>query len=202
VSRHSSIDSRASGLMAAIGLAATLVTGIGITTLNDATSLPSAAYIIASCVYVVVLLYVSATAVIAFQVQGYLPRSTPDPTDLQLSNDKAFSHNVACKILAYTIDNYKVNNRAAVLLYSGLKCFRNAVLDLVLGGLAIPAASVMSKKQSDSTKLAQALARSAGCVDLPTLKMEDEGDWKGTCLYNGRMSSVTVTSEGVASVKP
>ena len=195
-SRHSSIDGRAAGLMAAIGLAATLVTGIGFTTLNDTATLPKSAYIVAAVAYFVVLLYLAATVIAAFYVQGYLPRSTPDPADLNPFSKKA----LACKTLEYTMENYKVNNRAVFALYSGMKCFRNAVIILVLAGLAIGTILIISAtRHIDSSGLAQALARIAGCTDTPKVKANSQGKWKGTCLYKGQTTSLIISKEGVVA---
>jgi hypothetical protein len=203
VARHSSIDGRASGLMSAIGIAATLVTGLGLTTLSDVANLSPPGYVVVLVVYIAVLVYLAATAVIAFRVQGYMPRSMPDPTDLTPDAGINQTRSIACRLMDYTVRNYRENNRAAYLLYSGQKCFRNAVLVLVLGGLLSALITVtQSGLGSDASKLAEALALSAGCSDIQPLKVDAKGSWRGTCVVNHRLVSVTVTANGAASTKP
>ncbi len=77
-----SIDSRAGGMMSAIALAATLVMGVGFTTLKDAGSLPSSAVWMMFLSLLLSLTYLTATILHLFHIQGRVYRSTLDPTDL------------------------------------------------------------------------------------------------------------------------
>jgi hypothetical protein len=144
--RRNSIDSRASAIMSAIGLAATLVTGVGFTVLKDA-SIPLMARVMILLGYVLSLVYLVRTMLLLFQVHGDVPRSTPDPSDMvtgPLPPPAAdapnapilspYDRRLACKIMTYTVDNYRINNMQADALFVAQRAFRNGILAIVLAG--------------------------------------------------------------------
>jgi hypothetical protein len=45
-----------------------------------------------------------------------------------------YDRRLACKIMTYTVDNYKVNNRELDALFVAQRAFRNAILCIVLSG--------------------------------------------------------------------
>jgi hypothetical protein len=151
--RRNSIDTRAAAIMSALGLAATLVTGVGFTVLKD-TSVPPAARWIILLFYILSLGYLVRTMLLLFQVHGDVPRYTPDPSDLLTATAdlrptpqalqttpegnigilSAYDRRLACKIMAYTVENYKINNVQQETLFVAQKALRNAILAVVLGG--------------------------------------------------------------------
>jgi hypothetical protein len=204
-SHRAGIDSRASGMMAAISLAATLVTGVGFTTLKDTSSLSNDAFWTIFVTYVVALIYLGATVLLSFYIQGPITRETADPTDLvppppaQPSN---YQRQLAVRLLRYTINNYKVNNHVAERLFSAQKCFRNAMLALVVGGIVTSIIMRAGAGASTGLRLAQTLARMAGCVDLPPLTPDGSGRWHGLCLFQGRSANIVIDADGKASFQP
>jgi hypothetical protein len=141
--RRTSIDTRAAAIMSAIGLAATLVTGVGFTVLKDV-SIPSIARVFILMGYVLSLVYLVRTMLLLFQVHGDVPRYTPDPSDLVTGPLppaapgapilSPYDRRLACKIMRYTVNNYKINNMQADALFVAQRAFRNAILAIVLGG--------------------------------------------------------------------
>jgi hypothetical protein len=205
-SRHTSIDTRAGAMMSAITLAATLVTGVGFTTFKDTSSLPKAVVWAIFVTFALALLYLTTTTVLLFQIQGQVFRWTADPRDLIPPAPATPSHyprEVATKILRYTIENYRVNAQVITKLFVAQKCFRNALLVLVIGGLV---ASVLlmfpSLGGSSELSVAQALARAAGCADTPALVPDQKGHWHGTCHLAGRSVNVVVDPEGRSELSP
>ena len=201
--RRASIDDRASGMMAAISLAAALVTGVGFTTFNNTNGLPD--FVVASifATYAIALVYLTATGVLCFVIQGMIIRSTPDPTDLVTPGGQhptGYARSVAVKILSYTVANYKVNNVVVGKLGMAQTCFRNALLSLVIGGILV--ASIiynLAPDVSDGARLAQALARIGGCSDLPALTVNEKGQWTGFCLVQGKSQHVVVEANGTVN---
>jgi hypothetical protein len=204
-SRRTSIDSRAGTMMSAITLAATLVTGVGFTTLKDTTGLSSAVFWAIFVTFLLTLLYLTITTVLLFWIEGEIPRYTPDPRDVQKSqpaNPSTYSRDVAVKVLRYTIDNYKVNNRVMDRLEIAQKCFRNALLVLVTGGIATVLLIFFCTGASSGLRLAQALAIEAGCTDLPNLTVDRKGRWVGMCLHSGKPTNVVINSDGHTEFPP
>ena len=207
VARKASIDSRASAMMTSITLAAALVTGVGFTMFKDVGSVSSAAFWSIFVSFAAALLYLTATAVLCIYIQGPIARATPDPTDLvppPHAEPSAYPRHLAVSILDYTITNYKINNRAVSRVWLAQKCFRNALLTLVVGGIAT--AIIMMRPSIDAAsnglRLAQMLARSAGCADLPSLKLDSQGRWHGLCLFQGASAVVLVDADGRARIGP
>lgn len=204
-SRHAWINSRASGMMTAISLAAALVTGVGFTTFKDANSLSAEAYWTIFATYIVTLTYLSVTAILCFQIQGAIIRVTPDPMDLAPpapAEPSNYPRQLAVRILRYTIINYRISNRIVAKLWIAQKCFRNALLTLVVGGIV--AASFMTRPTpsvSAGLKLAQMLGRMAGCADVPSLTMDRTGSWRGLCLFQGKTVNVSIDPEGRAHLQ-
>ena len=204
-SRRAIIDSRTSGMMTAISLTAALVTGVGFTTLKETNSLSNGAFWTIFVTYLVTLIYLSATVALIFFIQGSVKRVTPDPTDLvppAPAQPTNYPRQLAVRLLRYTIINYKVNNRVADRLFSAQKCFRNAMLALVLGGIVTAIVMRPSAGTSSGLRLAQALARIAGCIDLPSLMLDRNGRWHGFCLSQGRSANVLIDGDGKVSIQP
>lgn len=139
--RRNSIDTRASAMMPAISLAATLVTGVGFTIFKDATLAASATLIIMAT-YLVALVYLVRTMILVFRIHGQVFRNTPDPSDLPVPESVAanppppsgYDRILACKIMTYTVLNYKVNNVQSDLLFVAQRTFRNAIFTITMGG--------------------------------------------------------------------
>ena len=217
--RRTSIESRAGSMTSAITLAATLVTGVGFTTLRDTIGLSNAAFWAMFLTFVFALLYLTITTVLLFQIQGGDDfRSTPDPTDLlksppaETTTDRAdvvritwpdgVPQAVAVKLLRYTIANYEVNNRVMNRLEIAQKCFRNALLVLVTGGIVTVLLMLTAPNAASGVRLAQALAIGAGCNDLPTLTVDQKGRWAGTCRRSGKPVNVIINADGRAEFPP
>lgn len=136
--RRSSIDSRAAALMPAIGLAATLVTGIGFTLMSQIGQFPTVAGWVIAITYVTALIFMTRTALLLFVVHGPIVRQTPDPSDLQPPGARKkmrdWDRYLACKILNYTIENYKTTNLQMDALRVAQAAFRNGILIIVIGG--------------------------------------------------------------------
>ena len=137
--RRSTIDTRASMLMPAISLAVTLVTGIGFTVLKDNTVSVDARVIILTTV-VLALFYLLRTILMLFMIHGKVYRNTLDPSDIALplvssrSRASSFDRKIACKLLRYTVANYRANNVQSDNLFVAQHSFRNAILIVALGG--------------------------------------------------------------------
>jgi hypothetical protein len=150
--RRNSIDSRAGAIMSAIGLAATLVTGVGFTVLKDV-SIPPVARVIFLLGFMPSLVYLLRTMLLLFQSQGDVTRNTPDPSDLPTAPGdlrliaeapagaaasatvlSVYDRRLACKIMNYTVENYKVNNVVSDALFVAQRAFRNAIIFIVLSG--------------------------------------------------------------------
>jgi hypothetical protein len=136
--RRNSIDSRAGALMPAIGLVASLVTGIGFTAFKDA-AIPLNPRWVILVTYVLALIYLVRTMLLLFVVHGRIFRYTPDPSDLSPTPPAAgtvsrYDRDLACKIMRYTIDNYQINNVQADALFVAQQTFRNAILAIAIGG--------------------------------------------------------------------
>ena len=141
--RRNSIDTRAAALMPAITLAATLVTGVGFTVLKDA-SLPASARWIILLSFLLSLVYLIRTMLLLFLIHGEISRHTPDPSDLVTAPTvlpavaaagavSVYDRRLACKIMSYTVNNYRVNNVWSDALYVAQRAFRNAIIAVVLG---------------------------------------------------------------------
>jgi hypothetical protein len=201
--RRASIDARAGSMMSAITLAAGLVTGVGFTTLKSTSDLAGAALLALALTVAVTLVYLSVTAVLVFQIQGRVPRATPDPADVVPPSAAEPSRDpraVAVKVHEYTVHNYKVNNRVINKLWAAQKCFRNGLITLVVGGfVAILLQWSGDVTPSSGPRLAQALARTAGCTDLPVMTMDSSGVWRGTCLRNGKPAKLRIEPDGTVT---
>lgn len=198
-SRRASIDSRAGSMMSSITLAATLVTGVGFTSFKDASALSPVAFWALFLTFVLTLLFLTATTLMLFQIQGRLYRSTPDPADLATpapAEPSAYPRQVATRILRYTIANYKVNNRVVTRLWIAQKCFRNALVVLVAGGILTALLMLVTAPLGGGLRLAQAVAVRGGCMDVPLLSPDRDGRWRGSCLAAGRIALVVVNPDG------
>lgn len=146
--RRNSIDTRAAATMPAITLAATLVTGVGFTILKDVSLPPSSRWIILVS-FLISLIYLVRTMLLLFLIHGAISRYTPDPSDLvTYPNDlrpaagagaaavSLYDRRLACKIMNYTVNNYKINNIWSDALFVAQRAFRNAIIAVVLGGIA------------------------------------------------------------------
>lgn len=137
--RRTAIDARASAVMPAITLAATLVTGVGFSVLKD-TSIPTNAQWAIVATYLITLLFLVRTALLIFVIQGKVLRNTPDPTDLPPPPAPAagitsrYDRLLACKIMRYTISNYQINNIQADALFAAQRAFRSAIVTIAFGG--------------------------------------------------------------------
>jgi hypothetical protein len=204
--RRASIDARAGAMMSAITLAATLVTGVGFTTFKDTSSLSSAAFWAMFLTFVLALGFLTVTTVLLFQIQGAVARSTPDPRDVVTPppvTPSDYPRQVAVIVLRYTIANYKVNNRVVNRLWIAQKCFRNALLVLVVGGIVTTVLMMLTAPNAaGGLRLAQALAVEAGCTDLPSLAVDRNGRWRGTCVRNGRPAGVVIHPDGRSEFPP
>jgi hypothetical protein len=137
--RRSSIDTRAGAIMPAISLAATLATGVGFTVLKD-TTIPLNARWIILATFVLALAYLVRTMFLLFVIQGKIFRNTPDPSDLSTPIAAApalspYDRQLSCKIMRYTVANYRINNIQSETLYVAQKTFRNAIITIVIGGI-------------------------------------------------------------------
>ena len=141
-----------------------------------------------------------------FQIQGGKDfRYTPDPTDLLKSppvETTTYPRDVAVKLLRYTIANYEENNRVMNRLEIAQKCFRNALLVLVTGGIVTVLLMLTAPNAASGVRLAQALAIGAGCNDLPTLTVDQKGRWAGTCRRSGKPVNVIINADGRAEFPP
>jgi len=205
-SRGASIESRAGVMMSAISLAAALITGVGFTTLKDTSALTSSAFLAIFVTLVVALTYLTRTAVLLFKIQGPVRRTTPDPRDLvppASAKTSAYPRAVAVSVLRYTTYNYKANFTVVTQLWSAQKCFRNALFTVVIGGLVATGLQWwLNPVAASGPRLAQALARSAGCTDLPSLTMGPTGVWRGACLRSGKSANVHVDADGTVGFEP
>ena len=221
--RRATIDTRAGTMMSAITLAATLVTGFGFTAFKDTSTLSGDAFWAMFVTLVVPLLYLTATVWLLFRIQGPVLRETPDPKDLLTQAEQAelagqaaqaahaahagqadppspYQRRLAVRMLRYTINNYRINNRVLSKLWMAQTCFRNALVVLVFGGIVTVA--LLTSPPPSASKLAQALARSGGCTDAPKLTRDAQGRWTGVCFVNGRTVNVVVDEEGRTSFPP
>ena len=147
--RRNTIDSRAAAMMPATNLAATLVTGVSFTVLKDDT-IPFVARCIILGTFVLALVYLVRTTVLLLKIHGRVFRSTLDPSDLPpapppaappqpppdplLAPISPYDRAIACKILRYTVLNYRVNNVQTDALFVAQHAFRNAIYVIVFGG--------------------------------------------------------------------
>ena len=205
--RRASIDSRAGTITSAISLAAALVTGVGFTAFRDVSGLSNAVFYSMLTTLVLSLTYLTATSLLVFRIHGRVMRNTPDPTDLApppVADPSEYPRLIAVKILRYTVANYRVNNRVADQLWRAQKCFRNALLALVLGGLVTSTMmSFSGPLKLDPLPLAKALAHARGCNDLPRVALDDHHvRWQGTCLRNGVPARVSISRYGEVSFVP
>jgi hypothetical protein len=135
--RRTTIDTRAAAMMPAITLAATLVTGVGFSVLKDE-SIPALARCVILASFLLALVYLVRTMVLLFKIHGKVFRSTLDPSDLppplSRARTSSYDRKIACKILRYTVANYRVNNLQTDTLFVAQHAFRNAIIVIVLGG--------------------------------------------------------------------
>jgi hypothetical protein len=138
--RRTSIDTRAGAVMPAISLAATLVTGVGFTVLKDAT-IPIDARCVILATYLLTLVYLVRTMLLLFVIHGQVFRYTPDPSDLPTpvagtaaAAVSPYDRELACKIMRYTVQNYRINNVQSDALFVAQKTFRNAIIAIAIGG--------------------------------------------------------------------
>ena len=139
--RRQSIDSRAGLLLGAVGVAAALVTGVGLSSLASFSASLKPTEWLALAVYVVVVIFLGRTAVIVLGLHGTLIRHMLGPEDLMAENGQSGlddERRIALELLADTIENYKANNVAMDRLSVAQQSFRNAVISLVGGGAVIP----------------------------------------------------------------
>jgi hypothetical protein len=204
--RYAWINSRATTMLGAISLAAALVTGVGFTTLKDTASLSFPVVITIVSTYALALVYLCTTSIICFRIQGPVVRMTPDPSDLvppASTTPSSYYRHLALVMLRYTIGNWRIGNRVVGMLWVAQKCFRNALVVLVIGGLIVVGCAVFSgPPPANALKLAQALARAAGCTDIPRLAPDESGGWTGLCLSQGKTVHVKVDSDGRAILSP
>ena len=135
-----------------------------------------------------------------------MTRATPDPNDLPTppaASPSPYHRQLAVKILRYTVYNFRINNRMVNRLWVAQKCFRNALIVLVAGGIVTTTLFIAAAPAPPSgLRMAQALARTAGCDDLPFLKMDRKGRWSGTCLQTGKIANVLVNGNGQTEFPP
>jgi hypothetical protein len=161
--RRTSIDTRAGAIMPAISLAATLVTGAGFTVLKD-TALPLNARWVILATLLTALVYLGRTTWQLFRVHGEVHRNTPDPTDLppppmpawvQAEVPSPYDRALACKIMRYTIQNYRINNEQSDELFVAQKAFRNAIFAIAIGGTIAGLMILLAKNEQPNGALSE-----------------------------------------------
>lgn len=140
--RRSSIDARAGILMAAPALAASLIVGVGFTTLKGLVTSTDAQTVVILVTYVLVLLYLFRTMFLVLKILGAVTRSTLGPDDVLPPATAAgavsdYSRRVSAKIIGYTIDNYRADNVQMDRLSVAQMSFRNAIAVIIIGGLVV-----------------------------------------------------------------
>jgi hypothetical protein len=157
--RRTTIDTRASTLMPAISLAVTLVTGIGFTVFKDRTISLDARFVIL-LTFVLSLLFLLRTMLLLFMIHGKVYRSTLDPSDVVLPITlrapavSSYDRKIACRLLRYTVANYRTNNIQSDNLFVAQHSFRTAVLIVALGGtIAVGMLFFRGLREGDLTTL-------------------------------------------------
>ncbi|UOZ07586.1 hypothetical protein [Amycolatopsis sp. WQ 127309] len=137
--RLSSIDSRAGQLMAAAGIAASLTTTAvgqkGILAFGTGKPLLVVTYLLA-------LGYFAYCIIVALRVHGRRRRYKIGPDELlpppvtEASPAVSYTRHLALELLDSLVKNYRSDNRQVEALHMAQWAFRNAVILLVLGGIA------------------------------------------------------------------
>lgn len=130
--RLSSIDSRAGQLMAAAGIAASLTT----TAVGQKGLFGSGGSSLLVVAYLLALAYFAYCILVALRVHGRRRRYKIGPDDLVPSRAPSYARHLALELLASLIKNYQSDNRQVEALHMAQWAFRNAVILLVLGGIA------------------------------------------------------------------
>lgn len=142
--RAASIDSRGGMLMAAPSLVASLIAGVGVSTLKGLATSPDFQTSIIFISFVLALVYLFRTVSLVLTMLGKQRRSLLGPDDIappakSTAAISPYQRAVATKLIFYTIENYRVNNQQMDRLSVAQKSFRNAIAVVVVGGLIVAA---------------------------------------------------------------
>jgi|SRR5215813_1275508 len=162
VSRRESINARCAALLSTGGILGALVVAAGQLGLAQKKGSYGTAALIVLVLFIVSLLYIGASIVMALAVQGSRQGSIVDPTDLppkggnELNTDP-YALRLAKVHLTYTIQNYASNNALKFKLVSGQRCLRNGIIAIIIAGILSPLAlhsegSGPVRSQSPNTK--------------------------------------------------
>jgi hypothetical protein len=162
VSRRESLNARCAALLSTGGILGALVVAAGQLGLAQKKGSYGTAALIVLALFIVSLLYIGASIVMALAVQGSRQGSIVDPTDLPPNgenelNTDPYSLRLSKVHLTYTIQNYVSNNSLKFKLVSGQRCLRNGIIAIIIAGILSPLAlhsegSNPVRSQSPNTK--------------------------------------------------
>jgi hypothetical protein len=133
--RLNSIDTRGGQLMAASGIAVSLITAAATQRFLAEVVHGRSVFLVG---YVAALIYFSRCILATLRVHGQRKRYKLGPDELvPKSSEGNYRRQIARTMLQNLIENYKTDNKQAEALYLAQRCLRNAVLVLVGGGLSL-----------------------------------------------------------------
>jgi hypothetical protein len=132
--RLNSIDTRGGQLMAASGIAVSLITAVATQRLVADAVRGRLVFLVG---YIAALIYFSRCILLTLRVHGQRRRHKLGPDELlPQTTVGGYRRQIARTMLQNLIENYRIDNKQAEALYLAQKCLRNAVLVLVAGGLS------------------------------------------------------------------
>jgi hypothetical protein len=143
--RRESLNTRAGALIGTAGILGSLVVAAGQIGLDAKTKTFNAATWVVLFFFIVSLIYLGATLVLALLVHMGMQGGFVDATDLpaqpgEQTDANRYEVRLARVHLDYTSYNYKLNNELRYRLLSAQRCLRNGVLAVMVAGIVSPAA--------------------------------------------------------------
>jgi len=138
--RRGKIESKATTCIGATGILSALTIGLGSLVMENKLKGRNLAVSISLALFLVALLYLGRATILALKVFGRISRHTVGPDDLVPSDGETegqYAKRLSERLLAYTIENYKINNRQLGVVWAAQTCLRNGILVLVAAGFLL-----------------------------------------------------------------
>lgn len=112
-------------------------------------------YLMLLC-YLISIVFLVRASMLSLKVFGDIKRNYLGPDDIlinNLTNESHYRNLLIEKLIKYTIENYKVNNRVLSIVHTAQACFRNAIFIIGLFGVILISDSIFLANHHSSTSI-------------------------------------------------
>lgn len=163
--RRESINTRCTTVLSTAGILGTLVVAASqLGLIHQGGSLTSLAWIV-YIPFIISLIYLIFSIIIALKVQGDIQGEVFDPRDLRVDATRPLDYyncSVAKINLLYGMFNWCLNNKFKYRLQSAQRCLRNGLIAIILAGALSPWALTSGSSGSTSALTAASIVTAAG----------------------------------------